>query len=63
MTAGVRSAGFAVFAISDMQLGLQVIYTGMMFIAIYPVIITMRNSNVYEERSLGIYEDKPSARA
>jgi Trk-type K+ transport system membrane component len=27
----------------------------MMYISVYPVVITMRNSNVYEERSLGIY--------
>jgi Trk-type K+ transport system membrane component len=29
----------------------------MMYISVYPVVITMRNSNVYEERSLGIYAD------
>lgn len=29
----------------------------MMYISAYPVAITMRNSNVYEERSLGIYEE------
>lgn len=29
----------------------------MMYISVYPVVITMRNSNVYEERSLGIYEE------
>lgn len=34
----------------------------MMYISVYPVVITMRNSNVYEERSLGIYaeEDDPA---
>ena len=31
----------------------------MMYISVYPVVITMRNSNVYEERSLGIYADDP----
>jgi Trk-type K+ transport system membrane component len=31
----------------------------MMYISAYPVVITMRNSNVYEERSLGIYADDP----
>jgi Trk-type K+ transport system membrane component len=31
----------------------------MMYISVYPVVITMRNSNVYEERSLGIYDDDP----
>lgn len=28
----------------------------MMYISVYPVVITMRHSNVYEERSLGIYD-------
>lgn len=33
-----------------------------MYLETYPQTITMRNSNVYEERSLGIYaEDEPSA--
>lgn len=29
----------------------------MMYISVYPVVITMRHSNVYEERSLGVYAD------
>lgn len=33
----------------------------MMYISVYPVVITMRNSNVYEERSLGIYADDDSS--
>lgn len=32
----------------------------MMYISAYPVVITMRHTNVYEERSLGIYSDDPS---
>lgn len=33
----------------------------MMYISVYPVVITMRNSNVYEERSLGIFSEvRPS---
>jgi Trk-type K+ transport system membrane component len=31
----------------------------MMYISAYPIAITIRNSNVYEERSLGIYADDP----
>lgn len=34
-----------------------------MYISVYPVVITMRNSNVYEERSLGIYADDPRPEA
>src|SRR6266536_3372009 len=33
------------------------LYVTMMFASIYPVAITMRSSNVYKERSLGIYAD------
>jgi Trk-type K+ transport system membrane component len=32
-----------------------------MYISVYPVVITMRHSNVYEERSLGIYADDSDA--
>jgi Trk-type K+ transport system membrane component len=53
----VRSGGFYVVPISAVYIGLQVLYVIMMYISVYPVVITMRNSNVYEERSLGIYSD------
>lgn len=51
----VRSGGFFVVNIADLRISLQVLYVVMMYISVYPVVITMRNSNVYEERSLGIY--------
>ncbi|KAI1500177.1 cation transport protein-domain-containing protein [Biscogniauxia marginata] len=35
---------------------LAVLYVIMMYISVYPVVITMRHSNVYEERSLGVYD-------
>ncbi|KAM0720626.1 hypothetical protein Q7P37_004763 [Cladosporium fusiforme] len=53
----VRSGGFFVVTISDLRISLQVLYVVMMYISVYPVVVTMRNSNVYEERSLGIYAD------
>lgn len=43
--------------IPNLRIGLQMLYVLMMYISVYPVVITMRNSNVYEERSLGIYAD------
>jgi potassium uptake Trk family protein len=55
----VRSGGFYVVNISTVRISLQVLYVIMMYISVYPVVITMRNSNVYEERSLGIYADDP----
>jgi Trk-type K+ transport system membrane component len=55
----VRSGGFYVVPIPSVRISLQVLYVIMMYISVYPVVITMRNSNVYEERSLGIYADDP----
>ena len=58
----VRSGGFYVVAIPNLRIGLLILYVIMMYISVYPVVITMRNSNVYEERSLGIYADDPQAK-
>ncbi|KHN93993.1 Cation transporter [Metarhizium album ARSEF 1941] len=51
----VRSGGFYVVPIEKTSIALQVLYVIMMYVSVYPVVITMRNSNVYEERSLGIF--------
>lgn len=57
----VRAGGFYIIAIPSLRIGLQVLYVIMMYISAYPVVITMRHSNVYEERSLGLYsDDSPS---
>jgi Trk-type K+ transport system membrane component len=53
----VRSGGFYVVAISGLYIGTQITYVIMMYISVYPVVITMRHTNVYEERSLGIYAE------
>ncbi|KAK7520474.1 cation transport protein-domain-containing protein [Phyllosticta citriasiana] len=55
----VRSGGFYVVSMTQVRVSLQILYVIMMYISVYPVVITMRNSNVYEERSLGIYADDP----
>jgi Trk-type K+ transport system membrane component len=59
----VRSGGFYVVPISSVRISLQVLYVIMMYISVYPVVITLRNTNVYEERSLGIYADDPRYQA
>lgn len=56
----VRSGGFYVVPIPSVRVSLQFLYVVMMYISAYPVVITMRNSNVYEERSLGIYTENPA---
>ncbi|KAK8104336.1 uncharacterized protein PG998_011369 [Apiospora kogelbergensis] len=57
----VRSGGFYVVNIPGLYIGLQVLYVIMMYISVYPVVITMRHSNVYEERSLGLYAEDVEA--
>lgn len=55
----VRAGGFYVVPIPNVRISLQVLYVVMMYISAFPVAITLRNSNVYEERSLGIFADDP----
>ena len=51
----IRSAGFNIISIAQLSIASQILCLAMMYISVYPVVITMRSSNVYEERSLGIY--------
>ncbi|RMZ88034.1 hypothetical protein DV736_g4739, partial [Chaetothyriales sp. CBS 134916] len=50
-----RTAGFAVVNLADLHPAIQVSYLIMMYISVFPIAISMRRTNVYEERSLGIY--------
>ncbi|KAJ9302666.1 hypothetical protein DTO271G3_40 [Paecilomyces variotii] len=50
-----RTAGFGVVSLSDLHPAIQVSYLIMMYISVFPIAISMRRTNVYEERSLGIY--------
>ncbi|KAH9983705.1 cation transport protein-domain-containing protein [Russula compacta] len=54
----VRFAGFQAIAVSSLAPAMQVLYFVMMYIAPYPIAMSVRSTNVYEERSLGIFEDK-----
>ncbi|KAI8970230.1 cation transport protein-domain-containing protein [Mycotypha africana] len=53
-----RSAGFAVIDLMSMNPGTQIVFIVAMYISVYPVAISMRNSNVYQERALGIYSNE-----
>ncbi|KAJ5359147.1 uncharacterized protein N7496_011560 [Penicillium cataractarum] len=69
----VRAGGFYVVTIADLRQGLLVLYdrpiqpilTFSQYVSAFPVLVTIRNTNVYEERSLGIYADDetPETRA
>ncbi|PLN85949.1 potassium transport protein TRK1/TRK2 [Aspergillus taichungensis] len=50
-----RTAGFSVVSLSDLHPAVQVSYLIMMYISVFPIAISMRRTNVYEEKSLGIY--------
>lgn len=50
-----RTAGFSVVNLADLHPGIQVSYLIMMYISVFPIAISVRRTNVYEEKSLGIY--------
>ncbi|EEP79126.1 hypothetical protein UREG_03972 [Uncinocarpus reesii 1704] len=53
--AATRTAGLSVVSLSALHPAVQVSYMIMMYISIYPIAISLRRTNVYEEKSLGIY--------
>ncbi|KAL2062692.1 hypothetical protein VTL71DRAFT_5764 [Oculimacula yallundae] len=64
-----RTAGFGVVNLAALHPAIQVSYLIMMYISVLPIAISVRRTNVYEEKSLGIYgsptdenddEDEPS---
>lgn len=52
-----RTAGFSCVNLSLLHPGVQTSYMIMMYISIFPIAISVRRTNVYEEDSLGIYND------
>ena len=53
--ASTRTAGFASVNLAMLHPGIQVSYLIMMYISVFPIAISVRRTNVYEEKSLGIY--------
>jgi len=54
----IRSVSFIVVPMNVLVVGAQVISVLMMYISAYPVLIPLQSSNVYEERSDGIYRGR-----
>ncbi|KAH7409274.1 putative potassium ion transporter [Cadophora sp. MPI-SDFR-AT-0126] len=50
-----RTAGFAVVNLADLRPAIQVSYLIMMYVSVFPVAMSVRRTNVFEERSLGIW--------
>lgn len=57
--ASTRTAGFSVVNLASLHPAVQVSYMIMMYISVFPIAISMRRTNVYEEKSLGIYGGTP----
>ena len=53
--ASTRTAGTATVNLSMLHPAIQVSYLIMMYISVFPIAISVRRTNVYEEKSLGIY--------
>lgn len=56
--ASARHTGTAAFNLAEVNPGVQFTLVVMMYISIFPIAISIRASNTYEERSLGIYEEE-----
>lgn len=50
-----RTAGFSVLNLEALHSAIQVSYMLMMYVSVLPLAISIRRTNVYEERSLGLY--------
>lgn len=50
-----RTAGFSCVNLADLHPGVQTSYLIMMYISVFPIAISVRRTNVYEEKSLGVY--------
>ena len=50
-----RTAGTSVVNLANLHPAIQVSYLIMMYISVFPIAISVRRTNVYEEKSLGIY--------
>ncbi|PKI85887.1 Trk1p [Malassezia vespertilionis] len=56
-----RSAGFQTLDILSLSPAEQMLQVFLMYLAVFPLTMAVRSTNVYEEGSLGIYEPKTDA--
>lgn len=57
----VRAAGFATVSLSALAPAVKVLYVLMMYVSVYPIAMSVRSTNVYEEKSLGVFDDDESS--
>lgn len=51
---GLRACGMYTIDLSSLAPALQVFYMVVMYLSAFPIIMSVRQTNVYEERSLGV---------
>ncbi|KAJ7147212.1 potassium transporter [Mycena filopes] len=54
-----RASGLSIVPLASASPAIQFLYIVMMYIAVYPVAMTIRSTNVYETESLGVFEEPP----
>ncbi|RSH85304.1 low affinity potassium transporter [Saitozyma podzolica] len=57
-SAAVRAAGFGIVPLSALAPAVKVLYVIMMYVSVYPIALSVRSTNVYEEKSLGLFGDE-----
>ncbi|KGB77669.1 potassium ion transporter [Cryptococcus deuterogattii R265] len=57
-SAAVRAAGFSIVPLAELAPAVKVLYVVMMYISVYPIALSVRSTNVYEEKSLGLFGDE-----
>ncbi|KAL4942513.1 hypothetical protein BDV06DRAFT_191971 [Aspergillus oleicola] len=57
--ASARHTGTASFNLADVNPAVQFSLLVMMYISVFPIAMTIRASNIYEEKALGIYHSEP----
>jgi Trk-type K+ transport system membrane component len=55
---GVRASGFSIVSIGALAPACRFLYIIMMYISAYPIAMAVRGTNVYEERSLGVFSNR-----
>ncbi|THH33045.1 hypothetical protein EUX98_g1121 [Antrodiella citrinella] len=55
--AAVRAAGFISVSLNALAPAVKVLYVIMMYVSVYPIAMSVRSTNVYEENSLGVYHN------
>ncbi|KAF9222488.1 TrkH-domain-containing protein [Gyrodon lividus] len=56
-TIAVRASGFGIVPVASVAPAVKVMYVIMMYISVYPIALSVRSTNVYEEQSLGIFRN------